>query len=489
MNQTEHDFTEQSGKQAERKALLLNGDKTIFGTFAEIGAGQEVARYFFRVGNASSKIAKSMSAYDMTFSDEIYGKTTRYVSRERLSAMLSHEYKLLLSRLSAKRGAATTFFAFANTVATGGPDKDAHGWLGVRFQTKPLDPPNDIIMHVRMTDSDYLRQQEALGIVGVNLMYAAFYLNYDTEKLVESLLDGLTTDRIEIDMLELAGPKFHEVDNRLISLTLIRLGLTAAIIFPPDGKTLQPSEVLYQQSIVVERGRFQPVTHLHVDMLGQARQYVSSLGRDDLDPIPLCEITLNNLEVVEQMNGEQLLAQVEGLAALGFTVLVSKYPETHRLISFLRRHTEKEIFIVAGIDKVVKLFDGNFYKDLPGGMLEGLGRFFRGGVTFLLYPMLRERFIALLKHSGIAQSDAALNNLPERITLKDIELGGDKALLLRYLVERGSICDIACANEDHLKIDTRLAQQQLDSGDACWIDSVPASAAEIIKKARCKMKK
>lgn len=290
-------------------------------------------RHFFRVGGAANTIAETMSAYDMTFSDEIYGKATRYVSRDRLNAMLSHEYKLLLERLSAKRGTTTKFFAFANTVATKGykGNKESHGWLGIRFQSDPLEGPSDIILHVRMIDSDNLLQQEALGIVGVNLIYAAFYLSDDIDQMVTSFLDALSTARIEIDMLEVSGPKFSAVDNRLVSLKLLKLGLTAAVLLPPDGKVQQPSEVLYQRQLIVERGKFQPVTYLHVDMLDQARSYVKSLELSGSEPLLLCEITLNNLGSKEQLKEEELLAHADELGALGYTVLVSEYPEFHRL--------------------------------------------------------------------------------------------------------------------------------------------------------------
>lgn len=468
----------------ERKARLINLDKRIFGTFAEIGAGQETARFFFRVGGAAATVAKTMSAYDMTFSDEIYGRATRYVSRERLDAMLSHEFNLLLSRLSAKRAADTTFFVFANTVATKitPTGSESHGWVGVRFQPEPLEPSNDIVLHVRLTDSEKLLQHEALGIVGVNVLYAAYLYHRDIDAFVDSLLDGLSTARIEIDMLEFRGPKFAEVDNRLVSLKLLRRNLTPAVILPPDGKVVQPSELLYQKELIVERGRFRPVTHLHVDMLEQAKRYVASQRSVDMNAVMLCEITLHNLAADEQLGERQLLAQSDELAALGFTTLISRYSEFHRLITFFRRYTDKNIYVVAGIDTVVKLFDEKFYADLDGGILEGLGRLFRRGINLLLYPALRDRFVALLDRAGVAYTPEFVAKLAPLVRLNDLRLSGKFDLLFQYLVDAGAMRDIEVANEAHLAIDTTAVLEQIQAGDPkAWM-SIPASAAPLVKK-------
>jgi len=237
-----------------RKALTINLDEPRYGTFAEIGAGQEVARVFFQAGGASGTIAKTISAYDMTFSDAIYGKAPRYVSRERLGLMLDHEYDLLNERLSAQRGDRTTFFAFADTVAARNfkGTNEAHGWMGIRFQTEPGGPPSEVVLHVRMWDKENVLQQQALGIIGVNLIYGALYYTADPRKLVASLLDNLSADRIEVDMLKLSGPAFNNVDNRLMSLLLVQFGLTNAVMFGPDGDVLQPSEVLHHKAILVE---------------------------------------------------------------------------------------------------------------------------------------------------------------------------------------------------------------------------------------------
>ena len=255
------------------KALAINLDGRRYGTFAEIGAGQEVARWFFRVGGAAGTIAKTMSAYDMAVSDAIYGHTERYVSRDRLQSMLDYEHEKNVKRLSTARGDTTAFFVFADTVAAMGfrNTSECHGWLGLKFQAHPRDEASQITLHVRMLDRETSLQQEALGIVGVNLLYGAFFQHHEPEQLVESLLDNLSTERIEIDMIEFSGIEFRHVDNRLMSLKLVQLGLSKAAMFGPKGEVLQPSEVLHHKPVLVLRGTFRPVTKVNIDMLRCAR--------------------------------------------------------------------------------------------------------------------------------------------------------------------------------------------------------------------------
>ena len=326
----------------DRKALTINLDEAKYGTFAEIGAGQEVAREFFQAGGASGTIAKSISAYDMVFSDAIYGKAPRYVSRERLRLMLDHEYALLIERLAGNRGEKTTFFVFADTVATSNykGTNEAHGWMGIRFQSDPKGPPSDIVLHVRMWDREAVLQQQALGIVGVNAIYGAFYYRNDPQKLIESLMDNLAKDRIEIDMLQLSGPAFTSVDNRLMSLYLVQYGLTNAVMFGKKGEVLQPSEILHKKAILVERGSFRPVTHVNVDMLNCATaQFVQEPLVKGKDLVVLMEITMNNLLAAGALDAQDFLSRVDLLADIGFTVLISNYSEYYRLTSSARTAT------------------------------------------------------------------------------------------------------------------------------------------------------
>src|ERR1700721_3090977 len=288
---------ERSKLSTNQKALQINLDQMFYGTFAEIGAGQEVARWFFKVGAAAGTIAKSISAYDMAVSDAIYGHSKRYVSRERLQGMLNHEHALNLERLQSTRRDSTAFFAFADTVAARNYQgtNECHGWMGVKFQTHPRDEDSQIIIHVRMLDHENALQQEALGIVGVNLLYAAFFLHHKPSLMVESLLDNLSTERIEIDMVEFSGIEFRHVDNRVMSLKLVQLGLSGAAIFGPTGEVLQPAEVLRKRPILVERGSFRPVTKVNIDMIKSAHErFASDPEAESGQVVELMEITMKN---------------------------------------------------------------------------------------------------------------------------------------------------------------------------------------------------
>ena len=466
----------------QEKALLINLDPAVFGTFAEIGAGQEVARHFFRVGGAAKTIAKTMSAYDMKFSDAIYGKATRYVSRERAEAMLTHEYRLLVERLSAERGPNTNFFAYANTVATAGfkGQAECHGWMGVRFQAQPLSPPNSVLIHVRMLDRENLSQQEALGIVGVNLLYAALYLREDLDRFVTTLLDDLGAHRIEIDMIEFSGPDLAKIDNRLACLKLVRKRLSGSIVLPPDGRILQASEVLYDRTLIVERGRYQPVTHLHTDMIHAAKSYCAADPAFGSDPLILCEISLQSLAAPEQLADEQLLARADTLMALGYTVLITDFSEFHRLVSFFRRYTRRQIYFVSGADVLLKLFDSRYYQNLEGGLLEGLGRLFREGVKLLLYPTRRDRFFELASRAGytLEQQDS----YPEFVTASTVHVSETTRELLDYLVRSQALASLECSKPEYLGIDSNAVMQLLREGNPAWEEAVPAAAAKVIKK-------
>ena len=348
-----------------RKALAINLDPRRYGTFAEIGAGQEVVRWFFRVGGAAGTIAKSISAYDMAVSDAIYGHTERYVARKRLQSMLDHEHALNLERLREARGDTTAFFAFSDTVSARNfaGTNDCHGWIGVKFQAHPRDQDSQIIIHVRMLDNENALQQEALGIVGVNLLYGAFFLHHDPERLVESLIHNLTTNRIEIDMIEFSGIEFRSVDNRVMSLKLVQLGLSGAAMFGAHGQVLQPSEVLYRHPVLVERGSFRPVTRVNLDMLKSANEAFSqSLVETDSkgEVVQLLEITMRNLMASGEIDYRDFLARADMMAATGKIVLISDYFEYYRLATYLRRYTNQRIGIAMGAGSVLELFDEKY---------------------------------------------------------------------------------------------------------------------------------
>ncbi len=355
-----------------QKALQINLDLSKYGTFAEIGAGQEVARWFFRVGGAAGTIAKTISAYDMIISDAIYGHSDRYVSRQRLETMLNHEYGLLLERLREKRGATTRFFVFSDTVVARSYSRrdDAHGWLGIRFQTEPGGEPSQIIVHVRLWDKENVQEQEALGIVGVNLVHGALFLYTDPATLIVSLLDNIGADRIEVDLIQFSGPAFAQVDNRLMALQLVQGGLTNAALFTSEGAVIQPADAFYKKCILVERGSFRPVTNVTLDMLKCAQAtFVQEPNVQGEEVLTLMEMTLKNLTDGDKIDHQDFLDRVDILASLGKTVLISNFGEHHRLASYFFRYTKKMIGLAMGVPTLKEIFDEKYYADLSGGIL------------------------------------------------------------------------------------------------------------------------
>ena len=449
-----------------RKAFQINLDAKKYGTFAEIGAGQEVARRFFHVGGAAGTIAKTMSAYDMTFSDAIYGPTDRYVSRVRLRTMLDHEYGLLCERLDAKLGGQKQFFVFADTVAARSfkLHNESHGWLGVRFQTGARCEPSEIIIHVRMLDEANVDQQEALGVIGVNLLYGAFYYYTQPEKLIASLQENLAPERIEVDMIKFSGPAFANVDNRLMSLQLVSQGLTSAVMFLADGDTVQPAEVFYKKAILVERGSFRPVTVATNDMLDGARRVFldqCKCGEENL--VVLMEMTLENLLAEGQLNHADFLARVDILGALGRTVLVSKFGEYYKLAAYLSRYTNQMIGLVMGVPSLLEIFDEKYYHNLEGGILEALGRMFKGQLKLYVYPMIDEK-------TGRV------------VTAKQTRVAPNLTSLFQYLVDNKHIEEITDYHSDYLRIYPPDALAKLQSGDPGWEGMVPPEVVTIIKE-------
>ena len=449
-----------------RKALEINLDAATYGTFAEIGAGQEVARWLFRVGGAAGTIAKAMSAYDMTFSDAIYGSCERYVSRERLVKMLDHEYGLLIDRLQAKRGSETRFFVFADTVATRSYSRkeDGHGWLGVRFQTEPLAGPSEITIHVRLTDRDMDQQQEALGLMGLNLVHAALYRHASIDAVIAALLDHLTAARVEVDMIELAGPAFFGVDNRLASLKLVQNGLTNAALFTASGHVVQPSDVFYKKSILVQRGSFRPATKVTVDMLrGAMAQFVQEPAVDPSNMVVVFEMTLKNLQAEgDAIDPQDFLDRADILAALGHTVLISNYGEYHRLAAYLFRYTKQMIGLVMGVPTLREIFEDKYYADLDGGILESFGRLFKNALKIYAYPQQEPRTGA-------------------RVTAANLRTAPHLRHLYEFLLENRLLEGIRDVDEACLSIYSREVLALLRAGDERWVDMVPSAVANLIK--------
>ena len=450
------------------KALRINLDHRRYGTFAEIGAGQEVVRWFFRVGGAAGTIAKSMSAYDMTVSDAIYGPCERYVCRPRLESMLCHEQALNIDRLMDKRGDSTAFFTFADTVSAKsfkGGGRECHGWLGVRYQLYPRDQDSEIIIHIRLLDTENLLQQEALGIVGVNLLYGAFYHHHEPEVLVESLLDSLSTLRIEIDMIDFSGIGFRMVDNRVMSLKLVQLGLSKAAMFDSKGKVLQPSEVFYKKNILVERGSFRPVTHVNIDMLHCAREKMLAYlpEEEHQNIVTVTELTMRNLQETNTLNYSDFLARADILAACGMTTLISDYFEYYRLAAFLSQCASRSVALVMGVPSLKELFDPKYSQNLDGGILESFGRLFKLDLKLYVYPWMD-------RESG------------NQVTLENFQVAHELRNLFKYLMSRGCIIHLDNFKEEYLHIYSREVLQLIAKQNPAWESMVPQAVSSIIRE-------
>jgi len=471
----------------DEKALAVNLDDSKYGTFAEIGAGQEVVRHFFQVGATAGTVAKSISAYDMKFSDEIYGKADRYVSRGRLVQMLEHEYSLLDQRLTEVRGDHSTFFAFANTVAAqsfrGG--RECHGWMGIRFQLHSGAAPCDIILHVRMLDRYNLQQQDALGIFGVNLVHGAFFHRDDPREFIRALADNLGKERIEVDMIQFLGAGFEEVDNRTLSLILVQEGMTNAVVFDADGNVRQPAELLYKKAVLMERGSFQPVNNVHLDMLECAqKRFAEVQGISERDTLFLFELNLSTFGSDEEIDLADFLARVDALTALGQTVLISNYFEFYRLSAYFRRHTTSPIGIVLGISNLANIFNENYYDHLEGGILESLGRLFKQSVKLYVYPMTVDSFAHYQKDCGLEVSegfDCEKQNGVDVITANTFRPDKHLQTLYDYLNENGFLEALTGFAPSCLDIFSREIVCKIRDGDESWTCEVPEEVASMIK--------
>ncbi|MCV9385695.1 TonB-dependent receptor [Reichenbachiella ulvae] len=447
----------------KEKALSLNLNESIYGSLAEIGAGQEVAANFFKAGGASGTIAKTMSAYDMDFSDAIYGQTERYVCQEKLMKMLDKEYGLLSKRLTA-RADKSKFFAFANTIETINFKKtnQGHGWLGVRFQLEPNAPHNDIIIHVVLKDPETIWQQEVLGKIGVNLIYACFNHNINPDRMMVSIVDNISEGRVEIDYFKLSGPSFKHVDNRLMSLKLVKYGLTHAAMFDKNGNNQQPSTFLYKKNICVLRGYFRPVTVVSEDMIESSINEFKKDAKVEHDKILITtELTLNDLSMDGKIDENDFLDRVELLNSLDHNVLISNYTEHYKLAAFLSQFTKgKRMSFVVGTDNLRKLFDESYYESLRGGLLESFSRLFGSNVKLLIYPTL---------YNG--QIETSLNFEPP----KHLEH------LYLYLKENDFIVDIDSAKRNIQHVQSNEVLSQIKSGDSGWEQHVPGKVASMIK--------
>ena len=449
-----------------QKALKINLDDSIYGSFVETGAGQEIARQFFRVGSASGTIAKTMSAYDKDFSNAIYGKEKdgRFVCKSRLHKMLEQEYALLEERLDRDNFPNTRFFTIADTVSTVDYKKttQGNGWICIRFQLKPESKPNNVIIHVRLHDRTTKSQQETLGVIGTNLLYACFN-SKNVMTILKQLYDNLTRDNVEIDMMEVKGPNFKNIDNRLLSLTLVKERMTDAVIFTPDGKNQQPSDILYKKNILTIRGSFRPVTKVNIDMLNNGLEKFKENPKVNKENIQLLfEITLSNLRMEGEVDRKDFLDRVDILCSLGYTVMISNYKKYYKLIEYLSQFTKLRMGLIIGVDNLLEMFEEKYYRNLNGGIMEAFGIIYTRDIKIYLYPFKKQGDNKILDS----------NNIPIHPRVKP---------LYEYLYRNKRIEDLNY-NPEVLGIFSREVLKLIKScKEGSWENMVPNGVAEIIK--------
>ncbi|SNY99792.1 nicotinate-nucleotide adenylyltransferase [Flagellimonas pacifica] len=458
------------------KTLRINLNPNIYGTFAEIGAGQETARQFFRAGGASGTIAKAMSAYDKSFSDAIYGseKDGRYVTQARLKTMLEHEMRLVEERISRKNNPDYLFFSYANTVATIDFSKryKGHGWIGIRFQLDPEQKEYDeIVLHVRFKQTEARLQQETLGTLGVNLIYGAFFKYHKPKKLLKYLYDHIDKDTIEIDMVNFTGPNFKDVDNRLMSLQLIRNDMTDAVMFGPDGNNLLPASVLYKKNILALRGSFRPVTKVNMDMFQKSYDiFIREQTVEYENTIVVFEITLSNLKAAGEIDEQDFMDRAELLSSLGHTVLISNFQEYYKLVEYFNNYTKAKIGLTMGVNNLVDVFDEKYYRDLSGGILEAFGKLFFKDLKVYLYPM----------------KDAATGQI---MTSNNVKVHPRMKELYKFFKYNGKVMDIIDYDPDVMNIFSRDVLKKITKGEEGWEEMLPEGIAEMIKEKQLFAKK
>lgn len=452
---------------AKQKALDLNLDHKVYGTLAEIGAGQEVARHFFQAGGAAGTVAKTICAYDMTMSDTIYGTTSRYVSFERLCQMLEHEYNLLNERLT-DRNDKTQFFAFADTVQAKSymGTSECHGWMGMSFQHQAKAAVSRVILHVRMLDKENVQQQEALGLIGVNLIYSCFRHLESREIFVSSLMEGLTTERLEIDMISVEGPAFANEDSRLYSLELVKRRYCQAVMFDPHGKPLRAADNLYKKNLVVLRGSFRPPTLVNLDMLQCGlklfEQSLSANERKDIVVLP--EISMSKLIERGEVDNSDFLARIDLLACLGQSVLISNCETFSELNRYLSSYSKKRLAFVLGVYNLEDILSVDKYKDRPDGLLGAIGELLGHTTELYVYPAADDDDASKLR------------------TLESLNISEEIRHLYNYLLENKKVQEIAGYDESVSGIWSRTVLKMIQDGESGWEKMLPDVVAQLVKK-------
>ena len=449
------------------KALRINLNADIYGTFSEIGAGQETVRHFFRAGGASGTIAKAMSAYDKDFSDAIYGieDDKRYVTEARLRKMLNHEVGLMEERITRENNPNKIFFSYANTVATIDFAKKfkGHGWVGIKYQVGPNEAYNDIVLHIRFKETDARLQQETLGKLGTNLIYGAFYKYNQPRKLLRYLYDHLDQDQLEIDTINFSGPVFSNIDNRLMSLQLVKNGMTDAVMFAPDGNNVLPARVLYKKNILTLRGSFRPVTRVNMDMFEKSYEMFIKENKVDKERTQVIfEITLSNLRAEGKIDEQDFMDRAKLLCSLGQTVLISNFQEYYKLVEYLSQYSRARMGLAMGVNNLVDIFDEKYYRHLSGGILEAFGKLFYKDLRVYLYPMEN-------KDGSITTSE----NLKVHPRMKE---------LYKFFKYNGKVVDITDFDASNLRVFSRTVLKMITNGDEGWESMLPEGVSKLIKE-------
>lgn len=450
------------------KALRVNLNEDIYGTFSEIGAGQETVRHFFRAGGASGTIAKAMSAYDKNFSDAIYGveDDSRYVTETRLRKMLAHEVRLMEERISREENPTKLFFSYANTVTTIDFAKKykGHGWVGITFQLDPNEKYNEILLHIRFKQNEARLQQETLGIIGLNLIYGAFYKHHKPKNLLKYLYDHIDKDTVEIDTINFSGPHFKDVDNRVMSLQLVKNGMTEAVMFGPDGNNILPAAILYKKNILALRGSFRPVTLVNIDMYQKSYDiFIRENKVKEKKAVVIFEITLSNLRAEGEINEEDFMDRARLLCSLGQTVMISNFKEYYKLVEYFSQYTKERMALTMGVNNLVDIFDEKYYRNLSGGILEAFGKLFFKDLRVYLYPMTDPE-------TGLLNTS---NNLKVHPRMKE---------LYKFFKYNGKVVDIFDYDKKTLNIFSRDVLKQIEDGESGWEEMLPKGISELIKE-------
>jgi hypothetical protein len=454
----------------KQKSLQINLNDNIYGTFAEIGAGQETVRNFFRAGGASQTIAKAMSAYDKDFSDAIYGTEpdNRYVTENRLKRMLSYEIEIIEDRIDRRKLPEKLFFTYANTVATIDFTKkfNGHGWVGFKFQLNSLEDYNEIILHVRFKQTNAQLQQETLGVLGVNLIYGGFYIHDDPKAIVKSLYDNIENDQVEVDMINFSGPRFTYVDNRLMSLQLVKNNMTEAVMFGPDGNNLLPAQELYKKNILALRGSFRPVTKVNMDIYEKSKEMFFKERKVDIDNSKVIfEITLANLRAEGEIDERDFLDRAVLLCSLGQYVMITNFQEYYRLVEYFSEYTKARMALAMGVYNLIQIFNEKYYRHLSGGILEAFGKLFFKDLKVYLYPLKN-------------------HDTGEFITSETLKVHPRMKELYKFFKYNGKMLDIENFNPDIMDILSREVHKMIVNGEEGWEEMLPVGISEIIKNQR-----